>query len=113
MTTRQLAARMGAAPSRIPAIEKAEVTGAITIKTLRQVAEAMNCTFVYTFVPTKPLDAIIRERAMQKTRADIARLDHSMKLENQALPTSDIHDEQQRMTDLILSGTLRGLWEDE
>ena len=113
MTARQLAARMGAAPSRIPSIEKAEVTGATTIKTLRQAAEAMGCTFVYAFVPTKPLDDILRDRAKQKARADAVRLDHTMRLENQALLKSDLEAEQQRMIDLILSGSLRGLWDDE
>jgi len=113
MTARQLAARMGAAPSRIPAIEKAEVTGATTIKTLRQAAEAMNCTFVYAFVPTKPLDDILRDRAKQKAQADVVRLDHTMRLENQALLKSDLEAEQQRMIDLILSGSLRGLWDGE
>jgi predicted DNA-binding mobile mystery protein A len=113
MTARQLAARMGVAPSRIPVIEKAEVTGATTIKTLREAAEAMNCTFVYAFVPTKPLDDMLRDRAVQKTRKNIARLDHTMRLENQALLKSDLDDEQRRMIELALSGTLRGLWEDE
>ena len=113
MTARQLAARMGASPSRIPVIEKAEVTGATTIKTLREAAEAMNCTFVYAFVPTKPLDDILRERAIQKTRKDITRLDHTMRLENQALLKSDLDDEQRRMIELILSGSLKGLWEDK
>ncbi len=113
MTARQLAARMGVSPSRIPVIEKAEVTGATTIKTLREAAEAMNCTFVYAFVPTKPLDDILRDRVVQKTRKTIARLDHTMRLENQALLKSDLDDEQRRMIELVLSGSLRGLWEDE
>ncbi len=113
MTARQLAARMGASPSRIPVIEKAEVTGATTIKTMREAAEAMNCTFVYAFVPTKPLDEILRERAIQKTRKDIVRLDHTMRLENQALLKADLDDEQRRMVELILSGSLKGLWEDK
>jgi predicted DNA-binding mobile mystery protein A len=113
MTARQLAARIGTSPSRIPVIEKAEVTGATTIKTLREAAEAMNCTFVYAFVPTEPLDDILRERAKLKARGDIARLNHTMRLENQALVKSDLDDEQRRMIDLILSGSLRGLWEDE
>ncbi len=113
MTARQLAARMGQSPSRIPAIEKAEVTGATTIKTLQETAEALNCTFVYALVPNKPLDDILRERAVQKTRKDITRLDHTMRLENQALLKSDLEDEQKRMVDLALSGSLRGLWEDE
>lgn len=113
MTARQLAARMGVAPSRVPVIEKAEVTGATTVKTLRQAAEAMNCTFVYAFVPTKPLDDILRARAVEKVRGDIARLDHTMRLENQALLRADLEAEQQRLIDLILSGSLRGLWEDD
>lgn len=113
MTARQLAARMGVAPSRIPVIEKAEVTGATTIKTLREAAEAMNCTFVYAFVPVKPLDDILREQAIQKTRKDIMRLDHTMRLENQRLLKSDLDDEQRRMVDSLLSGSLRGLWDGE
>lgn len=113
MTTRQIAARMGVAPSRIPAIEKAEVAGATTIKTLREAAAAMNCAFVYAFVPSKPLDDIMRERAAQKAQQNITRLDHTMRLENQALSESDLNDELRRMMELILSGSLRGLWEDE
>lgn len=66
MTARQLAVRMGVAASRIPTIEHAEATGATTLRTLRQAAAAMNCTFVYSFVPIKPLDDIVRDRAMQK-----------------------------------------------
>lgn len=113
MSTRQLAARMKAAPSRVPAIEKAEVSGATTIRTLREAAAAMNCTFVYAFVPTKPLDEILRDRAAQKAGRDIARLDHTMRLENQALLKSDLDDEQRRMIDLILSGSPRSLWDDD
>ena len=93
--------------------EKAEVSGSTTIKTLRQAAEAMNCTFVYAFVPTKPLDDILRDRAKQKASKDIARLDHTMRLENQALLKADLDEEQRRMIELILSGSLRGLWDDE
>lgn len=113
MTARQLAARMGVAPSRIPAIEKAEVSGATELRTLRQAAAAMNCALVYAFVPIEPLDDILRDRAMQKARKDVARLDHTMRLENQALLKSDLDAEQQRSIDLILSGSLRGLWNED
>ena len=113
MTARQLAARMGAAPSRIPVIERAEVTGATTLKTLRQAAAAMNCTFVYAFVPLDPLDDILRERAMQKARKNAARLAHTMSLENQTLLKSDLDAEWQRTIDGILTGSLRGLWDED
>ncbi|RCS21670.1 mobile mystery protein A [Phyllobacterium salinisoli] len=113
MSTRQLATRMGAAASRIPAIEKAEVSGATTIKTLREAAAAMNCTFVYAFVPVKPLDDILRERAAEKAGQDVTRLDHTMRLENQALLKSDLEDERRRLIDAMLAGSPRRLWEDD
>jgi predicted DNA-binding mobile mystery protein A len=112
MTARQLAARMGVAPSRVPRIEQDEVTGATTLKTLRQAAVAMNCTFVYAFVPFESLDDILRDRAMQKAREDISRVDHTMRLENQALLESDLDAELQRMVDRIVAGSLRGLWDE-
>ena len=113
MTTRQLAARMEAAPSRISVIEKAEVSGATTLKTMREAAEALNCTFVYAFVPVKPLDEILQDRARRKVLNDIERLDHTMRLENQALLRPDLKTEQERMVASLLSGSLRGLWDDD
>jgi predicted DNA-binding mobile mystery protein A len=113
MTARQLAARMGVGSSRIPVIEEAELTGATTLKTLRQAAAAMNCAFVYAFVPIEPLDEIVRTRAVQKAQMVVARLDHTMLLENQALLKSDLDAERQRTIDRILSGSLRGLWDEE
>ncbi|GLS37816.1 transcriptional regulator [Mesorhizobium tianshanense] len=113
MSTRQLATRMGAAPSRIHAIEKAEVSGATTIRTLREAAAAMNCTFVYAFVPIKPLDDILRERAAEKAGQDVTRLDHTMRLENQALLKADLEDESRRLIDTILADSPRRLWEDD
>jgi len=113
MTTRQLAKRMGAAPSRVTAIEKAETTGAITLKTLRQTAEAMDCVLVYASVPTKPLDDILRDQAERKAGAELSRLNHTMRLEKQGLTKSDLADQRQRLVDELVSGSLRGLWDDE
>jgi len=73
----------------------------------------MNCTFVYAFLPTKPLEDIVRDRASQKAGRDIASLDHTMRLENQALLKSDLNDEQRRMVDLLLTGSPRRLWEED
>ena len=113
MSDRQLAARMGVAPSRIPALERAEISGGTTVRTLRHAASAMDCNFVYAFVPIKPLDDILRERAIQKARKSISRLDHTMRLENQAVLRSDLDAEMQRMVQQVVSGSLRGLWDDE
>lgn len=111
MTVRQLASRMGAAPSRITALEKAEVTGATTLKSLRAAAEAMDCTLVYALVPTSSLEDMVRERARLRAEEELRRVHHTMTLENQALTRDDLADERQRLIDNMLAGSLRGLWD--
>jgi len=111
MTTRQLAERMGVVPSRVSAIEKAETADAVTLKTLRETAEALGCQFVYAFVPTKPLDAILHDQAAHKVRTELARLNHTMRLENQALTPADLKDEEQRLIGEWLTQPNRRLWE--
>lgn len=113
MTTRQMAERMGVARSRITAIEKAEVTGTTTLKSLRAAAEAIDCTLVYAIVPTTSLDAIMRARAAEKAEAELAHLHHTMTLENQAMAKADLEQERARLIDELLAGSTRRLWEDE
>jgi predicted DNA-binding mobile mystery protein A len=113
MTTRQLAARMGVARSRVTAIEKAEVTGSTTIKTLREAAEAMNCTFVYAIVPTTTLDDILHDQAAKKADVELSRHHHTMRLENQAMDKRDLATERERLVADVLSGSLRRVWDDE
>ena len=47
----QLARTMGVHPPRIVEMEKGELEGAITLKTLSRVAEAMGCTLAYALIP--------------------------------------------------------------
>jgi predicted DNA-binding mobile mystery protein A len=113
LSTRQLATRMGAAYSRISAMEKAEAMGAITIRTMREAAEAMDCTFVYAIVPTTSLDDIVRRQATQKAEATLDRLHHTMRLENQAMEGEDLAHERQRIMAELLAGPSRRLWDDK
>lgn len=113
MNTRQMAERMGVARSWITTLEKAEVTGTTTLKSLRAAAEALDCTLIYAIVPTKSLDAIMRARATEKADAELAHLHHTMALENQAMTKTDLADERARLIDELLAGSMRRLWEDE
>jgi len=56
MSAKQLAARTGMAQQRVTVVEKGEFTGAVTLKTMRRVAEGLDCVFVYGFVPKTDLD---------------------------------------------------------
>src|ERR1017187_6936977 len=63
MSTAQLAKRLGVKQPSVVAIEQSEAKGTIELATWRRGAEALDCTLVYAFVPKKPLELIIRDRA--------------------------------------------------
>ena len=113
MSPQKLADRLGVSRPRVNAIEKAEMTGSTTIKTLREAAEAMNCKFVYAIVPISTLDDILRDQAAKKADVELARHHHTMRLENQAMDKRDLVAERERLTLEILVGSPRRLWDDK
>ncbi len=112
MTTTQLAERAGMSQSRIPRIETGEVNGTLTMTTLRNMAEAMNCRLVYALVPNEPLEEMVCERAASVADRRLARTHHTMKLENQALTRRDLEAERARLIAELLRGDPRRLWEE-
>ena len=111
MTAQQLARRRGVVPSRITALEKAEVTGATTLKSLREAAEAMGCTLVYAIVPTRPMDEIARARANALADDATETAHHTMRLEDQAMDAADMASERERLIASFLTGNQRRLWD--
>lgn len=111
MTATQLGARIGVTQSRIARIEKDEAEDAVTLATLRRVAEGLDCTLVYALVPNRPLDEIMADRARAAADAQLKRTHHSMRLENQALDKSDLEAERERLALDILAGDPRRLWD--
>lgn len=111
MTGAQLSERLQVSPSRISALEKAEASGTTTIKSLREAAEAMGCTLVYAIVPTKPIDDLLRARAEDLADAELARVHHTMRLEDQALEGRDLGEARERVVRAYLEGNPRRLWE--
>jgi predicted DNA-binding mobile mystery protein A len=85
MSAKQLADRTGMAQQRIAVVEKGEFTGAVTLKTMRRIAEGLDCVFVYGFVPKSDLNTTLREKAEQIAARRLAQVSQTMGLENQAL----------------------------
>src|ERR1700731_174816 len=85
MTTAQFARRLGVSQPRIIELEKSEVTGNVTLNTLQRAAEALGCRLVYALVPEKPLADTVRERAELLARQRQAAVEHTMRLEDQAV----------------------------
>lgn len=110
LSTRQLAERMGSSQSWISVLEKAEVSGTTTLKSMRQAAEAMDCTLVYALIPTKSLAETLQDRAQRRADDELRHLDHSMQLENQGMTADNLNAERQRLIAELLVGSPRKLW---
>lgn len=113
MNAAQYAHRLGVKPQRIAALEKAEVNGTASLKTLRQAAEALECKLVYAIVPETSLNDMLHIRAKKRAEQELRRVHHTMRLENQALGNNDLTVERQRLIDELLAGSLRRLWEEQ
>jgi predicted DNA-binding mobile mystery protein A len=85
MTTAQLAKRLGVTQPRIVEMEKAEIHGRITVRSLERAAEALGCRLVYALVPIKPLTQTLEERASRIAEAQIAAVEQTMTLEAQGV----------------------------
>lgn len=85
MSARQLGARLGVSQQRVAQIEKQEMTGGLTIKAMRKVAEGLDCRFVYGFIPNGSLEAIVARQARLVAERRLAQASHTMNLEDQGL----------------------------
>ncbi len=112
MSGKQFARRLGVAPPRITVLEKNEMSGSVTIKTMQQAADALECDFVYAIVPRGNLTDIVRKRALSLAAKRLGRVSHSMLLEAQQL--SDV--EQKKVIDFEVEELIRKmpkeLWDD-
>lgn len=85
MSMQQLGKRLNITKQGVLDMEKRESEGAITIKSLQQIAHAMDMQLVYGFVPNDgSLDALIEKRATALATQIVMRTANHMKLENQA-----------------------------
>jgi predicted DNA-binding mobile mystery protein A len=112
LTARQLARRMGKTHSVIVRLEGSEAADTITLSSLRAAADAMNCTLVYAIVPNRPLTESARARATAIADAHLARVHHTMQLEDQALEPDDLAQQRERLIASILERGGSRLWDE-
>lgn len=112
MTIKQLAKRLGVDPSRVVKIETSETERAITLRTLQSVAEAFNCTLVYSFIPKTSLEEMVKERANNSAISQIKRIAHTMDLEAQSVEKNWLEEQTKDLTDELLRKSWKHLWEE-
>ena len=111
MSGRQLGQRLGVSKMRVADMERAEVKGAMTLKSLRRAAEALDCTFVYALVPNTSLEDTLHNQAQKKARQDMVRASHTMALEGQDLPPEEIEKTIDSVADHLMDKMPRTLWD--
>src|SRR5258708_9177548 len=111
MTKVQLGRRTHKAPQTIEDIQKSEANGTIQLNTLRELAEALNCTVVYALVPNKPLTQMLRDRAQEKAQSRLRTISHSMRLEDQGVGPREEARQLEILAQRLLAGSPKKLWE--
>ena len=85
MSMQQVGNKLNITKQSVLDIEKREKEGSITIKSLREIARAMDMELVYGFVPNDgSLDNMIEKRALQLATQIVMRTANTMKLEDQS-----------------------------
>ena len=87
MTSGVLAERLGVTASGARKLEQAEAVDAITLGTLRRVAEALDCDLEYALVPRLPLRDMRWRQAMRLAQQWQQRAGRTMALEAQPIGT--------------------------
>jgi len=98
MTAKQLANRLGVAQQAVARIEKEELAGSVTIKTMRRIADCLDCVFVYGFVSRTSLEETVARQAKQIAIQRLTQASQTMSLENQALSRKE---NEQALSDLV------------
>lgn len=112
MTTAQLGNRMNVRQPRIVELEKAEISGNITMQSLERAAEALGCRVIYILVPHKPLTETLQERALQVAHRQLSSVEQSMRLEAQGVDDEGQRKRTlQRLADDLLKRPAR-LWDE-
>ena len=113
MTAKQLADRLGVAQQAVSRIERDELRGAVSIKTMRRVAESLDCVFVFGFVPKTSLEDTLRARARRVARRRLAQASHTMALEAQSVSAHENEKIFHGMVDDLLESVSSDLWDDK
>ena len=93
-------------------LEKSEASGAITLNSLRRVAEALDCELQYALVPKISLKDTKERQAIKKAHEHIDAVSHSMMLSGKEVD----HPSRQLIFEELVKGFLDGsgkvLWSD-
>lgn len=111
MTATQLGKRLGLTRMRIVQLERGEINDAISLRTLKAVAEAMECELIYAIIPKISLTNIIEVRAQQVANNIMKSVSHSMFLEDQGISKEEQKEQLQELIKTLIEKSPQKLWD--
>lgn len=111
MTSAQLAERLSVDQSQVIKLEKAEANDAITLKSLRKIANALDCELVYAIVPKTSLEVKFEQQIDLFAKRHFAALQHNMQLEKQGLSQKRQKRQLKELTTAMRKKPPKKLWE--
>ncbi len=110
MSMKDLGARIGVIKQRVERIEKDEINQKVTIETMARVAEALNCDFVYLFVPKNSLQSTLEEEALKTAKEIAGSVEKTMRLEKQGTSKSEQQERIKRVAKELIEKQDRRIW---
>lgn len=112
MSMEQLGKRLGVTRQSIHDVEQREKEGAVTIRSLSEIANALDMKLVYGFIPREgTLDALIDRKARELAKKIVLRTAQNMKLEAQENSAERIEKAIKERTEEIKRTMPRMLWD--
>ena len=105
-----LARRLGITHAGVRKLESSEASEAITLASLRKLAEALDCELRYELVPRTSLKNLLQERAEKVAQERFRPIAHSMSLEDQPVQGSVNKLQMAQEVKNLLEGSRRDLW---
>lgn len=113
MTGFQLASRLGVSVKQVSKYELSELAGGVKLQSMQKMAQAMNCRFVYAFVPETDIEQVVREQATKKAQERVKAASIQMGFENQALDMAEMDAQIERIVAETMDKMPSDLWSDE
>jgi len=111
MSGKQFATRLGVTQPRVTVLERDEILGAVSLNTMRQAAEALDCSFVYAIVPHTTLKDSVRKTAVALAKERLSRTSHTMMLEGQQLSNMEMRKAFESAVDELVKTMPKQLWD--
>ncbi len=112
MSLEQLGKKLNMTGQGIKKIEEREFSESITLKSLREIGNALDLQLVYGFVPKKgSLENLVNSKAEELARKIVLRTNQNMKLENQGNSDEQIQRAIIDLTNELKREMSKSLWD--